>query len=318
MKTKIVWWIFLAALGFWGLPILAQQTSTIMGKVVLDTGDPLPGVVVSIESEVLQGSRNAVSKETGEFLIRLLPPGTYTLTASMAGMQTHQQSFRLGLGQTVRPRVVLVPEVSELLIVTAEAESILDSTEVASNMEFDKLDQLPAGRTINSAVILAPGVTTGGPNNAISISGAQSFENLFLINGVVVNENVRGQAHSAYIEDAVQEVSVLTGSISAEYGQFTGGVVNTITKSGGNNFSGTMRMSFDNDSWQAERPDQREEYVDKTNHIETATFGGPIIKDRLWFFLAGRHQRDEGELPVAPATAMPNRVARQLGYPESR
>lgn len=301
-----------------GLTAFAQQTSTIMGKVTLDTGDPLPGVVVTIESPALQGSRSAVTAENGEFLIRLLPPGDYQITATMVGMKTATQEFRVGLGQTARPRIILAPEVAETLIVTAEAESILDTTEVSSNMEFDKLESLPAGRTINSAILLAPGVSSGGPNGGITISGAQSFENLFLINGVVVNEQVRGQAHSAYIEDAIQEVSVLTGAISAEYGNFTGGVVNTITKSGGNEFAGTFRVHFDNDAWQEEAPGQVDPYVDKVNHVETFTFGGPILKDRLWFFLAGRRQRDESQTTISAGTAIPDRVARQLGLDQGQ
>ena len=78
-----------------------------------------------------------------------------------------------------------------------------------------------------------------------------SFESLYLVNGVTVNENLRGQANNLYIEDAIQETTVATDGMSAEYGRFSGGVVNVITKSGGNLFSGSFRDSLVNDDWRA-------------------------------------------------------------------
>ena len=76
-----------------------------------------------------------------------------------------------------------------------------------------------------------------------------SFESLYMVNGVTVNENLRGQANNLYIEDAIQETTVATAGVSAEYGRFSGGVVNVITKSGGNLFSGSFRDSLNNDNW---------------------------------------------------------------------
>ncbi|MCB1042519.1 MAG: TonB-dependent receptor [Acidobacteria bacterium] len=309
-----------SALSLFGLGAFAQLTSTIAGVVTTDTGEPLPGVVVNIDSNALQGSRSDVTREDGTFLFRLIPPGTYTVTATMPGMDTAKQDINLGLGQTARPRFKLHPVAEEVITVVGTGESILDQTEVASNMEFDKLEELPAGRTIRSAVLLAPGVTDGGPSGNISISGSQSFENLFLVNGVVVNENVRGQPHNVIVEDAIQEVSVLTGAISAEYGHFTGGVVNTLSKSGGNDFSGSIRVNFTNDDWQAKPKGASADFerTDKVNDIETVTLGGPILKDRLWFFFAGRRQRDEGSIDILAGTPMPDRIARRLGYPEGQ
>jgi len=126
-------------------------------------------------------------------------------------------------------------------------------------------------------------------NNQITINGGPSYDNIFMVNGVVVNENLRGQPHNLFIEDAIAETTVITSGISAEYGRFTGGVVSTLTKSGGNEFTGSLRDSFTNGRWTevpeytgATRP------VDKTNQIYEATLGGRIIRDRLWFFGAGR------------------------------
>ena len=135
-----------------------------------------------------------------------------------------------------------------------------------------------------------------------------SFESLFLVNGVVVNENVRGQPNPLYIEDAVQETTVLTGGVSAEFGRFTGGVVITVTKSGGNEFSGSLRDSFTNDDWTAKTDFAAQvEPIDDINSAYEGTLGGRIIRDRLWFFAAGRSEdrcdrRPDASTPPFPTT----------------
>ena len=96
---------------------------------------------------------------------------------------------------------------------------------------------------------MAPAVHPSGPSGAYSIAGAMSFESLFMVNGVNVNENIRGQAINLYIEDAIQETTIATDGISAEFGRFSGGVVNVVTKSGGNLFSGSFRDTLNNDNW---------------------------------------------------------------------
>jgi hypothetical protein len=102
------------------------------------------------------------------------------------------------------------------------------------------------GRTLAAAVFAAPGTSDSGPGGNVTISGGQSYENLWLVNGVVVNENVRQQALPLFIEDAIQETTTQTAGVSAEYGRFAGGVITSITKSGGNQFSGSLRFNFDN------------------------------------------------------------------------
>jgi hypothetical protein len=146
-------------------------------------------------------------------------------------------------------------------------------------------------------VLLNAGVSDNGPSAAIIIAGAQSYESLFLVNGVVVNENLRGQPLSLFIEDAIEETTTSVSGISAEYGRFAGGVVNTITKSGGNELSGSLRTNFTNDKWASvagpvfnaagnEAP--QADRLDKINRRYEGTLGGWVVKDRLWYFLAAR------------------------------
>ena len=158
---------------------------------------------------------------------------------------------------------------------------------------------------------MAPGVHPTGPAGAFSFGGSVSFENLFLLNGVSINENIRGQAFDTAIEDAIQETTVANGGVSAEFGRFSGGVVNIITKSGGNQFSGSFRESLNNDKWRTLTPFETERLattpeprIDKVVPTYEYTLGGPVMRDRLWFFTSGR-LRDESQGRTLIATNVP-------------
>jgi hypothetical protein len=156
-----------------------------------------------------------------------------------------------------------------------------------------ELLEAPVARTILSAVNLSPGTNANGPRGAATISGGQSFENLFTVNGVVVTDNIRGTPNSLFIEDAIQETTTTTSSVSAEYGRFSGGVVNTITKSGGNSFSGSFRTTLNNDAWSAVSP-AKETRVQSVVPTYEATLGGPFWRDHIWFFGSGRFADTKG------------------------
>lgn len=278
---------FLFACGAWFS--FAQQTSTIEGRVFDEAGEPLPGVVLSIQSDALLGSRTEVSRANGVFLFRLIPPGRYNLTATMTGMQTVKQDINVGLGQSARPTVVMKPATTEeTLVVTASVDPVLSTTSVTSHFEKDFVDKIANGRDQRSVAILAPGTNNRAFAGQISISGAPTHANIYLVNGVDSRfDNLRGGPANLVIEDAIQETTVFTSAISAEYGNFGGGVINSVTKSGGNDFSGSFRVGFSNEDWQARTPFEAEngiEKLDEVNQTYTATIGGPIIKDRIWFF----------------------------------
>src|SRR5690606_34972115 len=106
----------------------------------------------------------------------------------------------------------------------------------------EEVEALATSRTLSGIAALAPGVTDNAPNASsgqVVISGAFAFDNMFMVNGVDVNDNVFGNPQSLFIEDAIAETQVLTSGITAEYGRFSGGVINAVTKSGGNVFSGS-------------------------------------------------------------------------------
>ena len=265
-----------------------QTTSSLTGTVTTD-GAPLPGVTVTVSSPGLQGVRTAVTGEGGGYTFPSLPPGAYTVTFELSGMSKVTKTVNLGLATGSRADADMkMSGVAEAITVTASAPAVLETTDVSRNYSQEDISELPVRRNITDTVVLAPGVNNSGARNNISISGSASYDNLFLVNGVTVNENLRGQPHDLFIEDALQETTVLTGSVSAEYGRFTGGVVSAITKSGGNEFSGSFRDSLNNADWIELTPIETADHVDNITQIYEATLGGYLWKDRLWFFAAGR------------------------------
>jgi outer membrane receptor for ferrienterochelin and colicin len=279
-----------------GVAAQGNPTGTISGRVLSDAG-PLPGATVTATSPNLQGSRTGVTSENGDYIIPLLPPGTYALSFELQGFRTVQQTTNVAAGQTVPVNISLtVAAASETVQVVGQVERFAQTAPVTTTMRATEIAALPSDRSLNSTILFAPGVFNTGPSNnsqdsnstAITISGAMSFENLFMVNGVVINENIRGQGVPLVIEDAVQETTVSSGAISAEFGRFSGGVVNAVTKSGGNRFSGSFRTSLTNDDWRALTPQAGDVKVDDTVPTYEFTGGGPIAKDHLWFFGAGR------------------------------
>lgn len=284
-------WAVLAVL-LVGTSAFAQTTSSLTGRVTMD-GNPLPGVTVTISSPQMQGTRTAITDVNGNYNFTSIPPGQYTVRFEMESMQTVTRTSRVGLGQTGRSDAEMrLTAVAEAITVTASAPAVLETQEVQTNLTQQLVEDLPIQRNFAAQANLAPNVTTNSPSGAqLVISGAPAHENLYMVNGAVINENLRGQIHNLFIEDAIQETTVLTGAISAEYGRFTGGVVNSITKSGGNEFSGSVRDSMTNPKWTARTPNQTTDPLNKINPFYEGTLGGRIIRDRLWFFAAGRYAK---------------------------
>jgi len=271
-----------------------NPTGTISGHVSDPDGLAVPGAAVTVTSPVLQGLRTATTSSNGDYIIPFLPAGDYEVTFELQGFKTIKRTIGVKMAETQPLNITFaLAAVAESVTVAGQSPDVVLSSTVASNFRKEQLELLPVGRALNDAVLLAPGVAGTGPSGNIMMAGALSFESQYLINGVVVNENLRGQALSLFIEDAVQETKVSTGAISAEYGRFGGGVVNMITKSGGNSFSGSFRTTFNNDAWRSLTPFPTDQTVNKIAPVYEGTLGGPIKRDRIWFFGAGRFTKPE-------------------------
>ncbi|MFN8058943.1 MAG: TonB-dependent receptor [Vicinamibacterales bacterium] len=271
------------------------QTGGLTGTVVDTQGLVVPGVTVTATSPALQGERVETTNAEGSFVIRGLPPGVYHVTFTLSGMSDVTLTVNVPLGGTAHanPTMTLggVSEAVSVVGVVPEAQVV--TTQVSTNIKKEDLDFLPQGRTPQAIAALAPNLNTNTPNaGQLQIAGAFAYDNVFLVDGVDVNDNLFGNANNLYIEDAIEETQVLTSGISAEYGRFSGGVINVVTKSGGNVFSGSFRENLTNAAWARKTPFQvrtAASITDKINPSYEGTFGGPIQRDRLWFFGAGRY-----------------------------
>jgi hypothetical protein len=267
-------------------------TGTLSGHVKSSDGLAAAGVTIVAESENLQGPRTSVTSPDGQFLVPFLPPGDYTISFSLPGFRTARERIRVAVAQPVTLTVTLdvAPLTQEVTVDARNPGDFSQHLAAVSSYEQSKLvEKLPLDRTLGGTAILSPDVQATGPGGNLALSGAVSFESLFLVNGVVVNDNQTGQPNSLFIEDAIQESSIAGAAIPAEYGRFTGGVVNVITKSGGNQLSGSFRTTLTNDDWSALTPFPGDSRVDNRVPTHEGTLGGGVVKDRLWFFAATRH-----------------------------
>ncbi len=285
------------------------QTGTLTGTVTDPDDLVLPGVTVTVTSSSLQGVRETVTDANGVYSIPGLPPGQYRVRFELSGMRPEEAMQRVDLGQTARADTSLrVAALTETVQVTGERPSMLTTVQGGANFRTEDTSKLATPRTIWGLAELAPGLTDNTPNtNQVTIAGGFAFDNQFLVNGVDIADNFFAQPNNLFIEDAIEEVQILTSGISAEFGRFGGGVVNAITKSGGNDFSGSGRVNFYSPSWTDETPFEKTSNITRQEDLQQnyeGTFGGPIVRDRLWFFTAGRWQEASSPAPL-PETGIP-------------
>ena len=279
-----------------------RQTGTLAGSLKDSTDAILTGVSVTVVSAALQGSRSTVTDLNGNYEIIGLPPGQYNASFTLQDFTRVDNQVTVPLGTTVKVNVSMqVGAVAEEVNVAAVLPTPLTSTEISQNLEHAQVQRLPMGRSLFRIAELAPGLTANTPNSGqIAINGSFAYDNIYLIDGVDINDNLFGTANDLFIEDAVEESQVLTSGISAEYGRFSGGVVNVITKSGGNRFSGSFRANMYKPDWTSRTPFEIENDNERTGTIaDNATYettvGGPIVRDRLWFLYANRRQRQSSD-----------------------
>jgi hypothetical protein len=314
MKWKVIAALCVVALAA-GTRAYAQgaQTGTITGTVQSADGLSLPGATVTATSPALQGTRSAVTDVNGVYVIKGLPPGRYTVAFEMPSFRpATNETVDLTVGGTTEVNQTMgLASVSETVNVVANATPAQIATVTLSTVYNKReLDSLPVGRTPAQIAELAPGLTNNSPNvGQVNIAGSFAYDNVFMLNGVDINDNLFGSPHNLFIEDAIQETNIMTSGISAEWGRFSGGVINMVTKSGGNTFSGSFRENFSNPKWIDETP--REDaanpkivHKDILSKTHEGTFGGPIVRDKLWFFAAGRYENSN-----TPQTTIQTNIA---------
>src|SRR5687768_4658176 len=279
-------------------PAVAQtvQTGVITGVINSADGLSLPGVTVTATSPNLQGPRTAVTDGNGVYYLRGLTPGPYHVAFEIPSFQaSSRENVEVNAGGVATVDLTMaLAGVTETVTVDAEAPSAIATPRTSQTYSKNEVDVLPVGRRPLDIAELTPGVTTTVFNaSQVTVSGSFGYDNVFMVNGVDINDNIQGTPNNLFIEDAVEETTVLSHGISAEYGRFSGGVINIITRSGGNTFSGSFREGLSNPVWIGQTPLERTaniKHLDVVSKTHEGTFGGPLVKDKLWFFAAGRYE----------------------------
>ncbi|MEX1246338.1 MAG: TonB-dependent receptor [Thermoanaerobaculia bacterium] len=280
---------------------VAQTTTGNIEGVVRDTGGGvLSGVTLQASSASLQGVRVTSSERDGRFRFPAVPPGIYAVKATLQGFRSSEKSATVMLDATATADFALEPEVREEIAVTGEAPLVdTTSTTTGTNYTSRVVSHLPVSRNYADIVRSNPGVLpdtgeTQGRSIALSIYGSTSVEHQWIIDGVNTTNVLKGMQGKAINNEFVQEVEVKTGGYQAEYGRAIGGVINVITKSGGNTFHGDAFVYYDSNALQAERVfvpgvDSDLSGMRLSSYSRTDygfDLGGFVLKDRLWFFAA--------------------------------
>ena len=286
--------LLIAALAAVAAPASAQpaQTGTVSGTVLDATGGALPGVTVTILSQDRGFSRSTVTDENGRYVFPAIPIGPYTVTATLQGFETATATDNLvEIDKTTTVAFNMkIGALTDTVQVIGETP-IVDPTTVTATTRLsrDEFEKLPVGRSYQALIGAAPGVVgTGNVNSA----GALTSSNLFVIDAVDTTDPTTGTFGTNLNFEAIQEMSVLTSAVGAEYGRAQGAIVNVITKSGTNRFEGSFKYIFQNDEWNAQNKTVNEvtgaslERVkfDKVNPVYSFTGGGPIWRNRAFFF----------------------------------
>lgn len=283
-------------------PVAAQeQRGSIQGQVRDASGAVLPGVTITAKGSSLPAGTTSVSDAGGFYRFPALPPGRYELTADLTGFTSAKsEAVDVGLGQIKTVNFALtIAGVTETVSVTA-GSPVIDVKQNAAfvNITREVIENMPKGRDFTSVVTIAPGANLEGKLGGISIDGASGAENVFVVDGINTTSIRTGQSAKGLITDFIEEVQVKSSGYNAEFGGAMGGVINVITKSGANMFTGDFGTYYSsNDLNGAVRPTLRlnptnatiAEYItypdDSLARWEPGfTLGGPLLRDRAWFF----------------------------------
>ncbi|HUP59447.1 MAG TPA: TonB-dependent receptor [Thermoanaerobaculia bacterium] len=273
----------------------AVTTGTIQVIVTDNSGAPLPGVTVTASAVDTITRGSDVTDEKGmATMVNLQPSEKYVVDSGLEGLGKAQtKSVRVSSSQTSTVRQTLQAAVSESITVTADAP-IVDTTSATTGQELtlSLTESLPTGRSYQSYLQLVPGVlpaTAGNPSsrsgvNYSDIGGGlgQSTDNFYYVEGINVTDPVTGTFGANLNTDIIQEQKVLTGGIPAEFVGAPGLLSSVVTKSGSNEFSGSVNYYTQNDGLVA---DNKHTVGQSFNTYDAAvTLGGPIVRDKAWFF----------------------------------
>lgn len=312
-NQKKAWALILAAALATASGGFAQvQKGSISVTVVDPSGAALPGVTVAAEAIDSLTRRNAVTDERGlADLVALDPSIKYIVTASLDTASGKTENVVVRSGQNATVRMTLSLAVSESISVTGEAP-IVDITNAITGLDvtLELTESLPTGRSYQTYLQLVPGVKPSASGNPSSRSGVNftdnggivgtSTDNAYYVEGIDVTDRFSSTFGANLNTEIIQEQAVLTGGLPAEYAGAPGLVSNVATKSGGNAFSGSLNYFFQDDGLVAD--DKNTPNAGFSTYDTAFTVGGPVVRDRAWFFASYRLQNNEQDVALPDGT----------------
>ncbi|MDH3268536.1 MAG: TonB-dependent receptor, partial [Ignavibacteria bacterium] len=303
--------ILIILVGF-TLSTLAGTTGKISGIVRdAETNEPLPGCNIVIEGTEL----GAASNLDGQFIILNIPPGIYTVRASMVGYKNYViNNVRIVADFTTQLEYLMesqILEMDEEVVVTAERELIRkDETSKVAIVSSEEILNMPV-QTVQDILTTKAGFTTDADGD-LHVRGGRTGELAFMVDGVKLEDPLYGEYSESFNKDAVNEMVIISGTFNAEYGDAMSGIVNIITKDGGDAFHGRIEYTspmINNSPYRTSNPfsgvEDEAEYVEKSVYDRSdvyipgtlrASLEGPIVP-KLSFFLAGFVNNEDSYLP---------------------
>jgi outer membrane receptor protein involved in Fe transport len=316
---------------------LTLMASTAMGQV---TGGAVTGVVVDAQGAMVPNASVTLrSKETGQTLTSQttesgsytfpnVPVGTYTITIENTGFQAANQELTVTLNQTttVNATLQVAGVTAETVTVTAASEALVqtDSSQLGKTYGSEMVRNLPIFGNQNALAALSPNVVlqpAGSSGSGGSVGGVRPRYNSFMVDGVDNNQFSVTGPQTTVIQDAVSEFTLLTNNFNAEFGSGSGGQFNTITKSGTNEYNGNAFVYLQNEQFNAASTVQERDLVSTgadalprfRNTRFGMTLGGPIVKNKLFFFGAVQHEANSRQVAgssfLAPTVEGLNQIA---------
>jgi hypothetical protein len=326
--------VFLLALASNSVAQARLTGADLEGTVRDESGAVLPGATVTAANVATNLMRTVTTDSHGHFVVPALPPGQYRVTAELSGFaKAAREGIELRLGQSIDVDFSLkIAGAQEEITVAAEA-SIVDvhDTSVSEVVGQQQIDNLPInGRNFISFSVITPGVTVdltpqqgASATSGLSFAGQRARSNNIMVDGLDNNDPVVGAVRAVFSQEAIREFQVLTNSYSAEFGKASGGVVNIVTKSGTNEFHGNGFFYFRDKSLNAK--DHFEEFDVFGNPIDRekapfsqyqygATLGGPLKKDKTFFFLSVE-RLDVGASNLVTISSANAAILNSVGFP---
>lgn len=301
MRQRVVWLCLVALLGLRPGLALAQEAS-VSGAVTDDTGGALPGVTVTATAIASGRSYTAVSDARGEYRIRNVAPDRYRVQAELSGFNTvvvPSVELLVGQNRTV-PFSLKVASLSETVTVTGEAPLVdISSTQVGGNVDRRQMEELPLqGRNWMELAMQVRGVTANAVDNTPGVRDRQFQLNL---DGQEITQQVAGAGFGQprFSREAIAEFQIVTNLFDITQGRSLGMQVQAISRSGTNQLSGSLYGFFRDDKWNA-KDFVANRVLPYSNQQVGAALGGPLVKDKVHYFLSYERENEPNTIISAP------------------